>query len=73
MRPTLHRRRVQIVLSAHVFERERGVFIAVVQDAEAHHLWHSIPLPSYSIAEYLGMIHMAALATRLQEFGDQPD
>lgn len=70
---SLNRRRVAVTLSAHVSEVRPGVYVAVVQDAQARLLWQSVPVLSYSVAEYLGWFHMALLATRLQEDGADVD
>lgn len=70
---TLSRRRVQITLTSHVTEVRPNVYLAVVQDAEARVHWQSVPVTSYTVAEYLGWFHMSLLASRLQEFGDNPD
>ena len=69
-RQSLHRVRHAITLSAHVSEVNPGVYVASVQDAHARLLWQSVPVTSYSVAEYLGWFHMAALATRLQDGDD---
>lgn len=73
MRTTLTRRRVEITLSSHVVEVRPGVYMATVQDSEARLRWQSVPVTSYSLAEYLGWFHMSLLASRLQQFGDNPD
>lgn len=73
MNTSFHRVRRALTLTSHVTEVQPNVYMAVVQDAQARLLWQSVPLPSYSLAEYLGWFHMSLLADRYQETGDLID